>query len=190
MGIADFAQNKANETKLKAQLALNSEQMKQNWLWKLQAGLAEKKLQNQATMDLVNQMRSQDGEGISENGSLGISGPETRIGSGGKLDVHYPSTAEKNFKIKQTWAQIDKKQAKGLPLNNLEKTFMEKYPKEVWLKNKGIASSEGLFDSETPSAVSSDVDSLKPDEVDQADWDVASLEEKTEFLKAIGKINA
>jgi len=134
MGIADYAQNKANETKLKAQLALNSEQMKQNWLWKLQSGLAERRLQNQATMDLVNQMGSQNGEGMSGNGSLGINSPETRVGSGGKLQVYYPSATDKEFKIKQTWAQIDKKQARGIPLNNLEKSFVETYPKETWIK--------------------------------------------------------
>ncbi len=134
MGIADYAQNKANETKLKAQLALNSEQMKQNWFWKLQSGLAERRLQNQATMDLVNQMGSQNGEGMSGNGSLGINSPETRVGSGGKLQVYYPSATDKEFKIKQTWAQIDRKQARGIPLNNLEKSFVETYPKETWIK--------------------------------------------------------
>jgi len=134
MGIADFAQNKANETKIKAQLAHNSEQMKQNWLWKLQAGLAEKKLQNQATMDLVNQMRPQGGDSMSENGSLDINSPEARVGTKGEVQVSYPSAKDKEFKIKQTWAQIDRKQARGIPLNNLEKSFVETYPKDVWIK--------------------------------------------------------
>jgi hypothetical protein len=126
MGIADYAQ------------------MKQNWFWKLQSGLAERRLQNQATMDLVNQMGSQNGEGMSGNGSLGINSPETRVGSGGKLQVYYPSATDKEFKIKQTWAQIDRKQARNLPLNNLEKSFMETYPKEAWLETKNVANPEGL----------------------------------------------
>lgn len=133
MGIADYAQNKANETKLKAQLALNSEKMKQNWLWKIQAEAAQRKLENQETMDFVNRTGTQ-GEGVSETGGFEIGAPEARMGAGGKMDVHYPTATDKEFKIKQTWAQIDRKQARNLPLNNLEKAFVEAYPKESFLK--------------------------------------------------------
>jgi hypothetical protein len=144
MGIADYAQNKANETKLKAQLALNAAHERENWLWKLQTEMAQRKAQNQATIDLVNKMRSQGMGDEQDSGGFDINAPEARIGSEGKIDVYYPSEADRKFKIKQTWAQIDRKQARNLPLNNLEKSFMETYPKEAWLESKNIASPEGL----------------------------------------------
>jgi hypothetical protein len=67
--------------------------------------------------------------------------------------------------------------------------------KNVGLRKNKPKENDDLFgnttgSSEIPSTENPDVDSLKPDEVSQEDWDSASLEEKTEFLKAIGKINA
>jgi hypothetical protein len=79
---------------------------------------------------------------------MSIGSPEIRAGAGGTATPHYPDPAEQKMRIQQKWAQIDKKQANNIPLNDIEKGFMEKYPKEMLNKqefviNEGVEIPQG-----------------------------------------------
>jgi hypothetical protein len=82
---------------------------------------------------------------------MSIGSPEIRAGAGGTATPHYPDPAEQKMRIQQKWAQIDKKQANNMPLNDIERKFTEDYPKEMlggkenqpFTLNKGIEVPQG-----------------------------------------------
>jgi hypothetical protein len=120
-GVADFAQTQANEVKLKSQLALNEAEKRKNFIWQLQAKMAEKQQENQMTEDLVKKMREQDEDNLS------IDTPQIRAGAGGKADVYYPNARDKEFNIKMNLNRISQKEARGMSLSPQEQTFKENY---------------------------------------------------------------
>jgi len=123
MGVADFAQNQANEVKLKSQLALNEAEKRKNWLWKVQ------------------QLQSQN-QGQTENG-MGVDQPQMRLGAGGEPTMHYPSQQEKEFNIKINMNRISQKEKKGMQLSPQEQSFKENYGK-ISADDKGLARASGL----------------------------------------------
>ena len=126
MGLSEFAQNEADKIKWKSKLALTEQSQRKNWLWQLQTkrkeDLKQKKIQNKMTEMMIGRMNKNQGGGMGLN-----FGPEARIGTGGKTEVHYPSTKEKEFMIKQGLNRIRLKEQKNMALTPREQQFKEQY---------------------------------------------------------------
>lgn len=125
MGLADYAQNKADEVKYKSKLAITEGKQRENWLWKLQnkqqQEIKRRKAQNLMTENFVKRMRDEAGGGFVNLG------PQARMGGEGEIDIHYPSAKEKEFMIKQGLNRVRLKQEKGMPLSPIEQKFKDTY---------------------------------------------------------------
>jgi len=136
-GIADYAKNQADMVKLKTQAAMVDSRMRENWLWKLQA-------EKQAREDEFNFMRQKQEEFNKQYGNGNIESPQMNINAEGRPVIKTPTTADKQFAIRLGWARIKQKEARGIPLNEMEERFKEMYPEETEFAGKGVWSKSGL----------------------------------------------
>lgn len=122
--IKEFGDIKANEIKLNSALLANQFEKKQNLLYKMQ----EKEMERQSNLEFAKQMQAQfQGDGQRDE----ITAPRLGFGAGMQPTFSMPSSGQQKFDVSRRWAQIEQKQANNLPLNNLDKMFMERYPKSM-----------------------------------------------------------
>ena len=139
----------ANETKLKVSLMANEIEKRQNWFYKMQEQKAER--ENKLKMfDLLQEKIKNAGQGggmgAGEEGLPNINAPQIEVSASGEPTFRQPSIAEQKMKVKKIWYDIDKLQANNKPLSNLQKEFMQKYPKEVWIGEEKEATQKQVID--------------------------------------------
>ena len=135
MGVADYAQYKADDIKLKAQAKLLNERMKNNWIYRLQYEAdkqkADRENQLQRMQDFQQYMNQNQ-----ENGDMNIETPTMQMSEGGNLFLKTPTSQDKEFKIKLGLNRIALKERKGMTLTPAEQNFKDIYSGMV--KNPNI----------------------------------------------------
>lgn len=127
----DWVDILAERNKLTLDMYGNEQKAKQNFMYKVM----EKNYQTPMQKEMMTTYRNQQNQ---ENGGFDVESPQVRIGSGGQPVMNYPSAVDKQFKIKQVWGSIKAKQKQGMPLNDLETKFTQKYPEDVWGDKKAL----------------------------------------------------
>ena len=110
----------------------NERKMKQNFMWKVIEGNVER----QQKLKFIKEAQAQFGQGNQENGDMGLSTPQMRVGAGGEPTLHYESPTEKEKRIQNGYRQIETQRLAGKPLTPAMERFLEKYPEDVWRKEE------------------------------------------------------
>jgi len=118
--ITDFGNIMSQGTKLKSQMLANTIKAKQNVLYK------------QMEQESQNKMILQNFKQMYENspGEFEFEKPKLRQGGQGELEIYQPQPRDLEFSIKYNQRRIQMKQKSGMPLNEQEQRFFEKYPLE------------------------------------------------------------
>lgn len=124
--ITDYSNIQAEKAKIQGQIAVNRIKQSDNLIYKIQ----EQKAMRDENIAFAKQMQGVFGGG--QDGQQDeVTAPKMGFGTDMQPTFSQPSTADKTFAIKQGWARVEAKQARGMELSPAETNFMEKYPKSM-----------------------------------------------------------